>query len=172
MTSLPPGLVPSGAKRVEGLLDFGPWPSARNDSEGKTMSFDLTPPRTGVRVLSMTQGQACHWEGSPCTTSPLGSVPPERPNSSRSPHAQALHIPEARQSLHNRWGGGGNSELRAQKKFVIRWHPIAYRADVSRGSTAIRASELHSDELNRNLKEVIELLLEDGEPDFESEFVG
>jgi predicted RNase H-like HicB family nuclease len=28
------------------------------------------------------------------------------------------------------------------------------------------------DELNRNLREVIELLLEDGEPEFESEFVG
>jgi len=28
------------------------------------------------------------------------------------------------------------------------------------------------DELNRNLKEVIALLLEDGEPDLEAEFVG
>ena len=28
------------------------------------------------------------------------------------------------------------------------------------------------DELNNNLKEVIEMLLEDGEPEFESEFVG
>ncbi|MGC8658034.1 MAG: type II toxin-antitoxin system HicB family antitoxin [Desulfomonilaceae bacterium] len=28
------------------------------------------------------------------------------------------------------------------------------------------------DELNANLKEVIQMLLEDGEPDFESEFVG
>ena len=28
------------------------------------------------------------------------------------------------------------------------------------------------DELNRNLKEVIEMLLEDGEPTFETEFVG
>ena len=28
------------------------------------------------------------------------------------------------------------------------------------------------DELNRNLKEVIEMLLEDGEPDLEGEFVG
>jgi len=28
------------------------------------------------------------------------------------------------------------------------------------------------DELNRNLKEVIEMLLEDGEPSFASEFVG
>ena len=28
------------------------------------------------------------------------------------------------------------------------------------------------DELNRNLKEVIEMLLEDGEPSFTSEFVG
>ena len=28
------------------------------------------------------------------------------------------------------------------------------------------------DELNRNLKEVIELLLEDGEPELEAEFVG
>ena len=28
------------------------------------------------------------------------------------------------------------------------------------------------DELNRNLKEVIEVLLEDGEPDLEGEFVG
>ena len=28
------------------------------------------------------------------------------------------------------------------------------------------------DELNRNLKEVIELLLEDGDPRFETEFVG
>lgn len=28
------------------------------------------------------------------------------------------------------------------------------------------------DELNRNLKEVIEMLLEDGEPKFETEFVG
>jgi len=28
------------------------------------------------------------------------------------------------------------------------------------------------DELNRNLSEVIEMLLEDGEPDLESEFVG
>lgn len=28
------------------------------------------------------------------------------------------------------------------------------------------------DELNRNLKEVVEMLLEDGEPNFDSEFVG
>ncbi len=28
------------------------------------------------------------------------------------------------------------------------------------------------DELNRNLKEVVELLLEDGEPELEAEFVG
>lgn len=28
------------------------------------------------------------------------------------------------------------------------------------------------DELHQNLREVIEMLLEDGEPDFESEFVG
>jgi predicted RNase H-like HicB family nuclease len=28
------------------------------------------------------------------------------------------------------------------------------------------------DELNRNLREVIEMLLEDGEPDLEGEFVG
>jgi len=28
------------------------------------------------------------------------------------------------------------------------------------------------DELNHNLKEVVELLLEDGEPEFETEFVG
>ncbi len=28
------------------------------------------------------------------------------------------------------------------------------------------------DELNRNLKEVVELLLEDGEPEMETEFVG
>jgi predicted RNase H-like HicB family nuclease len=28
------------------------------------------------------------------------------------------------------------------------------------------------DELNANLKEVIEMLLEDGEPEFETEFVG
>ena len=28
------------------------------------------------------------------------------------------------------------------------------------------------DELNRNLKEVIEMLLEDGEPSFSSEFIG
>jgi predicted RNase H-like HicB family nuclease len=28
------------------------------------------------------------------------------------------------------------------------------------------------DELNENLKEVVEMLLEDGEPDLESEFVG
>ncbi|MFO0890246.1 MAG: type II toxin-antitoxin system HicB family antitoxin [Isosphaeraceae bacterium] len=28
------------------------------------------------------------------------------------------------------------------------------------------------DELNRNLTEVIEMLLEDGEPEFESQFVG
>ncbi len=28
------------------------------------------------------------------------------------------------------------------------------------------------DELNKNLKEVIEMLLEDGEPEFEGEFVG
>ena len=28
------------------------------------------------------------------------------------------------------------------------------------------------DELQRNLREVIEMLLEDGEPDFETEFVG
>lgn len=28
------------------------------------------------------------------------------------------------------------------------------------------------DELHKNLREVIEMLLEDGEPDFESEFVG
>ena len=28
------------------------------------------------------------------------------------------------------------------------------------------------DELSKNLKEVIELLLEDGEPEFETEFVG
>jgi predicted RNase H-like HicB family nuclease len=28
------------------------------------------------------------------------------------------------------------------------------------------------DELNNNLKEVIEMLLEDGEPDIESEFIG
>ena len=28
------------------------------------------------------------------------------------------------------------------------------------------------DELNRNLREVIEMLLEDGEPTFETEFVG
>ena len=28
------------------------------------------------------------------------------------------------------------------------------------------------DELNRNLREVIEMLLEDGEPNFETEFVG
>ena len=28
------------------------------------------------------------------------------------------------------------------------------------------------DELNKNLKEVIEMLLEDGEPDLEGEFVG
>ncbi|MBW1962043.1 MAG: type II toxin-antitoxin system HicB family antitoxin [Deltaproteobacteria bacterium] len=28
------------------------------------------------------------------------------------------------------------------------------------------------DELNKNMKEVIEMLLEDGEPEFEGEFVG
>ena len=28
------------------------------------------------------------------------------------------------------------------------------------------------DELNKNLKEVIEMLLENGEPEFESEFIG
>jgi len=28
------------------------------------------------------------------------------------------------------------------------------------------------DELNRNLREVIEMLLEDGEPDLETEFIG
>ena len=28
------------------------------------------------------------------------------------------------------------------------------------------------DELNRNLKEVVEMLLEDGEPDVEAEFIG
>lgn len=28
------------------------------------------------------------------------------------------------------------------------------------------------DELNKNMKEVIKMLLEDGEPEFESEFVG
>ena len=34
------------------------------------------------------------------------------------------------------------------------------------------ASEEILDELNRNLKEVVELLLEDGEPELETEFVG
>lgn len=40
------------------------------------------------------------------------------------------------------------------------------------GFPGAHAQGMTLDELNRNLKEVISMLLEDGEPIFESEFVG
>ena len=45
---------------------------------------------------------------------------------------------------------------------------------MSPGSQAltVRASQLTSDELRDNMQEVVEMLLEDGEPQLEAEFIG
>lgn len=40
------------------------------------------------------------------------------------------------------------------------------------GFTGAHTQGATLDELNKNMKEVIEMLLEDGEPEFEGEFVG
>jgi predicted RNase H-like HicB family nuclease len=45
-------------------------------------------------------------------------------------------------------------------------------SDGPKTRTASNSQAETLDELNRNLREVIEMLLEDGEPEFDAEFIG
>jgi len=62
--------------------------------------------------------------------------------------------------------------MRAYTAIVERCHDTGYYVGYVPGFAGAHSQGETLDELQNNLREVIEMLLEDGEPDLDAEFVG
>ncbi len=62
--------------------------------------------------------------------------------------------------------------MKAYTAVVERCHDTGYYVGYVPGFAGAHSQGETLDELQRNLREVIEMLLEDGEPDLDAEFVG
>jgi predicted RNase H-like HicB family nuclease len=62
--------------------------------------------------------------------------------------------------------------MKAYTAVVERYHDTGYYVGYVPGFAGAHSQGETLEELRRNLREVIEMLLEDGEPDLDAEFVG